>query len=127
VFCEALQAGALGGILAVGCAAPGLCVEIYRAVQAGNIDRAKNLQDALTPLARAVTKTYGIGGLKTAMEVAGLVGGPVRSPLQRPNEAATAEITQLLRQANNAVNGTATEEAVSTATSASLAQPGPDA
>jgi dihydrodipicolinate synthase/N-acetylneuraminate lyase len=30
VFLDALQAGARGGILAVGCAAPDLCVEIYR-------------------------------------------------------------------------------------------------
>jgi len=127
VFCEALKTGARGGILAVGCAAPGLCIEIYRAVQAGNIDRAKSLQDKLSPLARAVTKTYGIGGLKTAMELAGLVGGPVRSPLQRPNEAATAEIAQLLRQANDAVNSTTAEDAAFAATGASLAQPGPDA
>jgi dihydrodipicolinate synthase/N-acetylneuraminate lyase len=127
VFCEALQAGARGGILAVGCAAPGLCIEIYRAVQAGDTDRAKRLQDKLTPLARAVTKTYGIGGLKTAIELAGLVGGPVRAPLERPNEAATAEIAQLLRHANDAVNGTVLEDAALAATGASLAQPGPDA
>ncbi len=127
VFCEALRAGARGGILAVGCAAPKLCIEIYRAVQAGNIDRAEGLQDKLTPLARAVTKTYGIGGLKTAMELAGLMGGPVRAPLQRPNEIATAEITQLLRQANDAVNGDATGETAFAATGASLAQPRSDA
>jgi dihydrodipicolinate synthase/N-acetylneuraminate lyase len=54
------------------------------------------LQDRLTPLARAVTKTYGIGGLKTAMEIAGYVGGSVRAPLRRPNAAAAAEIKQLL-------------------------------
>lgn len=96
VFSEALQAGARGGILAVGCAAPKLCLEIYQAVQAGDTDRAKALQDKLTPLARAVTKTYGIGGLKTAMEMAGLVGGFVRAPLRRPDEAATAEIKRLL-------------------------------
>jgi len=101
LLCEALKAGARGGILAVGCVVPTLCIEIYRALQAGDIDRAKLLQDSLTPLARAVTRTYGIGGLKTAMELAGLVGGAVRAPLQRPNETATAEIRQLLGQANH--------------------------
>ena len=60
VFNEALQAGARGGILAVGCCAPQICLEIYRAVQAGEVDRAAGLQEKLTPLARAVTKTYGI-------------------------------------------------------------------
>jgi len=106
VLCEALQAGARGGILAVGLVVPGLCIEIFRAARAGEIDRAKLLQEKLTPLARAVTKTYGIGGLKTAMEMAGFVGGPVRAPLQRPSESAVAEIALLLNQANDTLNTT---------------------
>jgi len=103
VLCEALQAGARGGILAVGCVAPKLCVEIYDAVKAGDTMRAALLQEALTPLARAVTKTYGIGGLKTAIEMAGFAGGSVRAPLQRPSETATAEIAKMLNQANDAL------------------------
>ena len=99
VLCEALQAGARGGILAVGCVALQLCLKIYRAVRAGDIDRGKLLQEKLTPLARAVTKTYGIGGLKTAMEMVGFAGGVVRAPLQRPNETATAEIARLISEA----------------------------
>ena len=99
VLCEAMQAGAEGGILAVGCAAPELCIEIYRAVHAGEIDRASTLQGKLTPLALAVTKTYGIGGLKTAMDMAGYVGGAVRAPLQLPDETARGEIESLLREA----------------------------
>jgi len=104
VLCEALRAGARGGILAVGCVVPGLCIEVYRAVRDGEIDRAKLWQENLTPLARAVTRTYGIGGLKSAMEMAGFVGGPVRAPLQRPSEAAVAEIAQMLNQANDTLN-----------------------
>src|ERR1051325_4346839 len=92
VFNESLQAGARGGILAVGCCAPELCLEIYRAVQMRDFDRASALQEKLTPLARAVTKTYGIGGLKAALEMAGYVGGEVRAPLRRPSEAACGEI-----------------------------------
>ena len=83
----------------MGCVAPQLCIEVFKAVKAGEVDRAKVLQDKLTPLARAVTKTYGIGGLKTAIEMAGLVGGSVRAPLQRPDEAARVKIAQLLREA----------------------------
>jgi len=61
------------------------------------------------------------------MELAGLVGVAVRAPLQRPNEIATAEITQLLRQANDAVNGDASGRDCLAATGASLAQPRSDA
>jgi 4-hydroxy-2-oxoglutarate aldolase len=96
VFADALRAGARGGILAVGCCAPEICLEIFRAFQANENDRATQLQDRLTPLARAVTKTYGIGGLKTAMEMAGYVGGNVRAPLKRPSDEAIAEIEKLL-------------------------------
>src|SRR5712691_8170015 len=104
VFCEALQAGARAGILAVGCVAPQLCVAIDEAVQAGDIDRASALQAALTPLARAVTKTYGIGGLKAALEMVGFVGGAVRAPLQQPSEVGRDEIAELLREATDAMS-----------------------
>ncbi|PYS86376.1 MAG: dihydrodipicolinate synthase family protein [Acidobacteria bacterium] len=103
VFCEALQAGARAGILAVACVAPQLCVAVYEAVKVDNLDRASALQAALTPLARAVTKTYGIGGLKAAMEMLGFVGGAVRAPLQRPSEADSNEIGRLLHQAKDAL------------------------
>jgi len=103
VFSGALRVGARAGILAVGCAAPDLCLEIYRAFQSGEIDRANALQEKLTPLARAVTKTYGIGGLKTAMQMTGYVGGAVRAPLRLPNEEACAEIKSLLHEAMDAI------------------------
>jgi 4-hydroxy-2-oxoglutarate aldolase len=105
VFADALRAGARGGILAVGCCAPEICLEIYRASEANESERATQLQARLTPLARAVTKTYGIGGLKTAMEMAGYAGGSVRAPLRRPNEEAVAEIKQLLGDAVVSVPG----------------------
>jgi 4-hydroxy-2-oxoglutarate aldolase len=108
VFADALRAGARGGILAVGCCAPEICLEIFRAVQANANDRATELQDRLTPLARAVTKTYGIGGLKAAMEMAGYGGGEVRAPLRRPSEEAVAEIKQLLRDAVSVPGAVAT-------------------
>jgi len=101
VLYEALRSGARGAILAVGCVIPQLCIEICKAVRAGQYDRAATLQEKLTPLARAVTTRYGIGGLKAAMEMADLVGGAVRAPLGPPNEAARAEIAQLLEQATD--------------------------
>jgi len=97
VFAPALQAGACGGILAVGLAVPDICLEIYRAFVSGNLTEAVTLQEKLTPLARAVTKTYGIGGLKAAMDMAGYAGGAARTPLPTPSAAGLAEIEQLLR------------------------------
>src|ERR1041384_6476870 len=47
VFSEALQAGARAGILAVGCCAPQICLDIYQAIQGGAIDHANALQERL--------------------------------------------------------------------------------
>ena len=96
VLLDALRAGATGGILAVGCAAPEVCVEILRSFKAGEEERAAVLQSKLTPLATAVTTKYGIGGLKAALDLAGYRGGTVRAPLRAPAESARSEIAALL-------------------------------
>jgi len=89
VLLDALHAGATGGILAVGCVVPEICVQIFR-------ERDSALQAKLTPLAAAVTTKYGIGGLKAALDMAGYKGGTVRAPLQPPTEDARNEIAALL-------------------------------
>jgi 4-hydroxy-2-oxoglutarate aldolase len=95
----ALCAGARGGILAVGCVAAQLCVDIYRAVEEGDHVRARELQRRLTPVARAVTVRYGIGGLKAALDLLGFAGGAVRAPLREANAEARREIARLLAEA----------------------------
>ena len=94
VLLDALRAGATGGILAVGCVVPEVCVEIFRRFAAG--EDAEKLQLELTPLASAVTTQYGIGGLKAALDFAGYRGGAVRAPLRAPDDAARAEIKSVL-------------------------------
>jgi len=96
VLFDALHAGATGGILAVGCVVPEICVEMLRAFTAGDAERASELQSKLTPLAAAVTTRYGIGGLKTALDMAGYHGGVVRAPLRMPDDSARTEISALL-------------------------------
>jgi dihydrodipicolinate synthase/N-acetylneuraminate lyase len=98
VLFDALRAGATGGILAVGCVVPDVCVEIFRAFGAGDEEHAATLQSKLTPLATAVTTRFGIGGLKAALDLAGYRGGYVRAPLRAPDDAARAEIKELLSQ-----------------------------
>ena len=99
VLCEALSAGASGGILAVGCVAAGLCIAIARAVKSGETETATRLQSTLTPLAQAVTTRFGIGGLKAALEMKSYVGGAVRAPLHGPDDEARAEIRRCLEEA----------------------------
>ncbi|HEY8187957.1 MAG TPA: dihydrodipicolinate synthase family protein [Pyrinomonadaceae bacterium] len=98
---QALCAGACGGILAVGCVAPALCLAIFRAVQSGDVKLAESLQARLTPLAEAVTIRFGIGGLKAALEMRGYVGGAVRAPLRSPDDEAREEIRRCLDEADH--------------------------
>jgi 4-hydroxy-2-oxoglutarate aldolase len=104
VLDQALLAGACGAILAVGCVAPAVCLAIMQAVKDGDFSRAATLQSALSPLAAAVTTRFGLGGLKTALEMIGYSGGVVRSPLKMPDEAARNEIRECLQQAECAID-----------------------
>ncbi len=96
VLLDALKAGATGGILAVGCAVPEVCLKVFRNFREGRLVEAEALQAKLTPLAAAVTTRFGIGGLKAAMDLAGYPGGNVRSPLSIPADSERAEISELL-------------------------------
>lgn len=102
VLYPALCIGACAGVLAVANCAPALAAAVYRAFEAGDHERARRLQAALTPLAVAVTSTYGIAGLKAAVDLAGWRGGHVRAPLVPVPPAARDELGALMRAAREA-------------------------
>jgi 4-hydroxy-2-oxoglutarate aldolase len=91
-FYPSLCVGATGGILAVSCVFPALCVELHQHFRAGRHDAARNLQRRLTPLGKLVTTGLGVAGLKKAMDLAGFTGGVPRAPLTPLNEDATAQV-----------------------------------
>ncbi|MCX6565367.1 MAG: dihydrodipicolinate synthase family protein [Candidatus Aminicenantes bacterium] len=101
VILPALVMGASGAILAVANAAPAACLDIFRLFKEGRIDEATQRQLALTPLNKAVMETYGLPGLKYAMEIQGYYGGPVRRPLLSLAEAAKPEIEELVKALNS--------------------------
>ena len=112
-FYASLLCGATGGIMALACVVPESCVELYRLVRAGQLDRARALQRRLTPLARLVTRRYGVPGLKAALDLAGYTGGPPRPPLQPVPEAATAELRAALAALDRSDRrGTRTDDGV---------------
>ncbi len=111
VLSEALAAGARGGILAVACVATDMCLAIFRAVELRDLDRAAALQEGLTPLAKAVTTRFGIGGLKAALEMKGLAGGAVRAPLMGRTELERDEIRRCLEDVEQALEDVVIETA----------------
>lgn len=96
-FLPALLLGASGAILAVANAAPSVCVEIYDLFKAGRIAEAARRQLDLIPLNKALMETYGISGLKYAVELQGCYGGPARRPLLPIDDRARAEIKARLQ------------------------------
>lgn len=93
-----LCVGAVGGIVAGANVVPELCVQLYDLVQQRRNAEALALQRRLTPFARAVTATYGPGGLKAAMDMAGYVGGKPRAPLPPATPQAIEAIKKLLSE-----------------------------
>jgi 4-hydroxy-2-oxoglutarate aldolase len=88
VFYPSLVAGAVGGVVALACALPDECVELFELFSSGCQDEAAELQRSLTTLAKLVTSVHGVPGLKAALDLAGFAGGLPRPPLApAPREA----------------------------------------
>ena len=93
---ESLEKGAVGAILAVACAFPELCVEIYQASRVGERAKAHSLAQKLIAPAKLFGPQYGIAGLKYALDRIGYYGGAPRSPLRPLDASARAEIGAML-------------------------------
>lgn len=77
----ALAAGAAGAILAIGLFAGPTVRRMVDLFRAGDTQAAGELQARLMPLATDIGGAFGPAGIKAAMTLVGLDGGPPRSPL----------------------------------------------
>jgi 4-hydroxy-2-oxoglutarate aldolase len=87
-FYAALCVGAVGGILAPACVIPDACVRLFELARAGRQAEAVQLQRELVPLARLLGQSYGVPGLKAALNLIGYDVGVPRPPLQPAPESA---------------------------------------
>jgi 4-hydroxy-2-oxoglutarate aldolase len=95
-FWPALKAGAAGGILAFANCAPYACVTIWEAFRTREFEAAEDWQDRIHLAAKLVTATYGIPGLKHAMDLNGYYGGMPRLPLTVCGPEAKNEIEKAM-------------------------------
>jgi len=81
-YFHALCAGCDGGILALAALLPEACVRMVTLVREQRLADARVLQHWVMPLARSVGGTYGVAGLKAALDLMGYNGGVPRPPLR---------------------------------------------
>lgn len=93
-----LAVGAVGGVLALANITPDLCHGIYEAVRTGRHEDAQALQKRAAPLNTAITATFGVPGLKQALDWLGYYGGPPRLPLAPLDEAQQARLQKIMRE-----------------------------
>ena len=94
-----LSLGCAGGVLALSNVAPEECVRIHELVQKGDYKAAQQLQLRMIPVNQAVTATYGVAGLKTALDLRGYFGGEPRAPLMASSDDEKAAIVNILKTA----------------------------
>jgi dihydrodipicolinate synthase/N-acetylneuraminate lyase len=98
---EGFAAGAAGWITGVGVLAPAECVELYDAVAAGDLARARDVYRRLLPVARFDMTSKLVQYFKAAQDAVGFNGGPTRAPrlpLKADEVAALEDALAVLRQ-----------------------------
>ncbi len=102
-FYPSLHLGAVGGIISLANALPEQCCELYRLFCEGAYEEALELHFRLMRLNSAVSGTYGVAGVKGAMDVCGFNGGEPRHPLKPITEADKEDIRRKIRAEGFAV------------------------
>lgn len=95
----ALSVGATGGILGVSLFAPSLALELFSAMKRGDTAAATHVQETLAPLHMRIVAELGVPGVKAALDVVGLKGGALRSPLMALGAADRGEVAGLIAAA----------------------------
>lgn len=92
----ALALGAAGGVTALANIAAAQLRAIWDAFASGNMHQARTIQASLLEINTLVTSQHGVAGLKAALDMLGLYGGPVRPPLLPVDEVPRREIARAL-------------------------------
>ena len=96
-FLDLLENGGTGGVLSLANVFPDACVRLYRAFVEGKKEEAKRLNETLVTLNKAVSGTFGVAGVKAAMDLAGYIGGVPRRPLLELTDAQKESLRNTLK------------------------------
>jgi 4-hydroxy-2-oxoglutarate aldolase len=96
---DELNGGADGGIIALANLAPAACAAIRKAWLDGRMDQARQLQGVIAPIGEALSRGYGVPGLKAGLRLLGYDHGDPRPPVP---PLAASEVTTMRRLLENA-------------------------
>jgi dihydrodipicolinate synthase/N-acetylneuraminate lyase len=97
----ALEAGAVGAVLAFATPAPTACYEIFTAWREGDAELARLKQQRVSGSAVRVASELGIPALKYALDLNGYYGGPPRLPLLPLTGDLKREVEELMADMHN--------------------------
>ena len=97
----ALEAGAVGAVLAFAACAPTACFEIYTAWKERDAELAREKQQRIVEAARTVVGEFGVPGVKYALDLNGYYGGHPRMPLLPLTADQKAEVERQMRNIRN--------------------------
>jgi 4-hydroxy-tetrahydrodipicolinate synthase len=93
---EALEAGASGWCTAAPCLRPQPCIELYDAVRAGGVDKARKIYDELQPLLEFIVAGGLATTVKAGLDLLGVGVGDPRRPLLPLDDEGRARLRELL-------------------------------
>lgn len=94
-----LTLGASGGVVSLANAFPKPCCQLFERFKDGDLEEARKLHYRLFRLNHSVSGSFGVAGVKYAMEVAGYYGGAPRLPLLPLKDDAKASIEEAIARA----------------------------
>ena len=101
---QAVELGAVGGVLSLANAFPEICCSFLDAWSKGHSDTAKLLHKALAEANAKISGRFGVAGTKWAMDRMGYVGGRPRLPVLPLSEEHAREVESAVRDLLNLAN-----------------------
>jgi 4-hydroxy-2-oxoglutarate aldolase len=80
-FLDLLRLGGSGGVLSLANVFPDACAKLYTLFREGKTQESEELNVSLIGLNKEVSGSFGVAGVKAAMDLCGFCGGVPRRPL----------------------------------------------
>jgi len=85
-FFDLMEKGGSGGVLSLANVFPDVCADLYNLYVNGKKEEAMKLNTKILSLNKMVSGSYGVAGVKYAMDLAGFSGGNPRRPIKALTE-----------------------------------------